>query len=329
MNFCAAQNEMLTMRPLFCSAIWRLATREAHQAERAADADHRVPAPHRLVPHRIDPGEGIAALGDDFLHLLVAGPGVVDEDVEAALGGDHVRDQRLGLAVAGVVHAMGDEPAREGLRLGRQSVERARPVERVAAFGLGAGAGMDRCAGLQQPEYDALADASARARNNADLAPEIDHRPLPPCDSRGERSRNIAARSRLFSPGSFYGVSTRSMQVIEADFVCDIDESRVGALGPPLVLARHVAGTRGGQHVDEDDVEAVDRHDGEEVLPGVDVLDLEGGYALALVGDRLPLGVAAEVDHHLRRGCSALVGDAENGRESSCGDVVHETPFSS
>jgi hypothetical protein len=63
-----------------------------------ARAEHRVPAPGRLLPER----------ATEVAHVLVATPDVVDEHVEATVLGPHAVEERLDLRVARVVDVDGD-----------------------------------------------------------------------------------------------------------------------------------------------------------------------------------------------------------------------------
>ena len=66
-----------------------------------AGAEHRVPAPERLLPERLAPGE-LAVLD----HPLVAAPDVVHEDVDAAAFVEDVLERRVDLGVVAMVARM-------------------------------------------------------------------------------------------------------------------------------------------------------------------------------------------------------------------------------
>lgn len=105
-----AQNEVLTMSPPSFPIMLGAAARLATNVERSPPIDHRIPSPKRLLPEWTRSGE-IAA----FDQIFIAWPGIVHENIDAAVLFDNLAYDGLGLSVVSVIALMHEKLAGQGI----------------------------------------------------------------------------------------------------------------------------------------------------------------------------------------------------------------------
>jgi hypothetical protein len=147
--------------------------------------EHRLPTPERLLPEGRVEERHLSLPGA----LLVAAPGVVDEQIEPALLAANACEERLDLVCDRVVASNGHRRPATLFNCGRRLLERPLPAGRRGCPAHAPAGEVDSRARLAEHEADRPASAAARSGYDRDHFRQINVEVLQWGRSRGYYSR--------------------------------------------------------------------------------------------------------------------------------------------